>query len=153
MDLSWNSCDDSDHTFFCLVSSIFFFIVQLIAHDGLLFPKITHFHQWSICTTRKTIRYFSHKTEIPSEPSSPMLRLLAQTFERMISQKKRNRGIKRRRLLQNVTPLLTSSETHSSWSKQTNKREKKYRLSQNQEMLWDHSTVSMLYKVPRSLSF
>lgn len=67
---------------------------------------------------------FFSQNRIPSEPSSPMLRLLAQTFERMISQKKRNRGIKRRRLLQNVTPLLTSSETHSSWSKQTNKRKK-----------------------------
>lgn len=112
------------HIFFSVWCRVLFFRCSVECARGFAFPKNNPFSPVEYMHYSENYSIFFSPNRIPSEPSSPMLRLLAQTFERMISQKKRNRGIKRRRLLQNVTPLLTSSETHSSWSKQTNKRKK-----------------------------
>lgn len=112
------------HIFSLFGVEYFFSVFSVECARGFAFPKNNPFSPVEYMHYSENYLIFFSQKRIPSEPSSPMLRLLAQTFERMISQKKRNRGIKRRRLLQNVTPLLTSSETHSSWSKQTNKRKK-----------------------------
>lgn len=117
IDLSSYSCDDPSSYFFLLGVEYFFFRCSVDCARGFAFPKNNPFSPVEYMHYSENYSIFFSQNRIPSEPSSPMLRLLAQTFERMISQKKRNRGIKRRRLLQNVTPLLTSSETHSSWSK------------------------------------